>query len=325
MKQTAASNQQKSGSGGAPSVWAVTLGFNNAQDSVECLKSLAASEGVACSLLFADNASRDDSVARVLAEVPAARVIQTGANLGFARGFNVGIDYCLEQGADYVFMVNNDTVLAPDCLARLVADAQAHPEAGIFAPKILYFDHPKTIWSAGSRFRPFPPAVVMRKTAGDDDGRFDADPRLEYATTCALLLSRAFLEQVGLLDRDYFILFDDYDWSVRARDQGWGIRLVPDAHLWHKVSKSTGVGTRSPFFWTNYGKSAALFFRKHARHRWLTGWPHLAYLLARIVAERTAFGLAPFWKGWREGRRAELHAPPRPRRGETEPFTVVRG
>jgi GT2 family glycosyltransferase len=325
MNQTAVSNQQNNGTTGQPSVWVVTLGFNNAGDSIACLKSLAGSEGVSCSLLFADNNSRDDSVARVLAETPSVRVIETGSNLGFARGFNVGIDYCLRQGADYVFMINNDTVVAPDCLARLVAEAQAHSEAGILVPKIFYHDHPRSIWSAGSRFRRFPPAIVMRKTKGDDDGRFDRDPRLEYTTTCALLLSRAFLEKVGLMDRDYFILFDDYDWSVRARDQGCGIRLVPDAHLWHKVSKSTGVGTRSPFFWTNYGKSAALFFRKHARHRWLTGWPHLLYLLARILAEGTYFGLIPFLKGWREGRRAEMHAPPRPLRDETDAFTVVRG
>lgn len=325
MNQTAASNQQKRGPAGSPSVWGVTLGFNNAEDSIACLKSLAASEGVPSTLLFADNNSRDDSVARVLAEMPSVRVIQTGANLGFARGFNVGLDYCLRQGADYVFMINNDTVVAPDCLARLVAEARAHPEAGILVPKIFYFDHPQTIWSAGSRFRRFPPSVVMRKTKGADDGRFDWDPRLDYTTTCALLLSRAFLETVGLLDRDYFILFDDYDWSVRAREHGCDIRLVPDAHLWHKVSKSTGVGTRSPFFWTNYGKSAALFFRKHARYRWLTGWTHFLYLLARIVAERTQFGLIPFLKGWREGRRVEMHAPPRPLRNETDPFTVVRG
>lgn len=325
MNQLTDLSQQKADGEGAPVVWVVTLGFNNAQDTIECLTSLSASQGVQIRLLFTDNNSSDDSVARVLAEIPSAHVIQTGANLGFARGFNVGLDYCLQQGADYVFMINNDTVVAPDCVARLLEAARAQPQAGILVPKIYYHDHPKTIWSAGSRFRPFPPAIIMRKTQGDDDGRFDADLHLDYTTTCALMLSRAFLERVGLLDRDYFILYDDYDWSIRAREQGFGIRLVPEAHLWHKVSKSSGVGTRSPFFWTHYGRSTAFFFRKHTRYKWLTGPLHFLYLLARIVAEGKAFGLRPFLQGWREGRKAESHPPPHPLRSETDPYTLVRG
>ncbi len=322
MNSTANENQKIGGTG--PSVWAVTLGYNNAADTVECLRSLAAGTP-APNLVFTDNASRDDSVARVLAECPGAHVLQTGSNLGFAGGFNVGMTYCLEQGADYVFMVNNDTVVAPDCVARLIAAAQAQPNAGLWAPKIFYHDHPRAIWSAGSRFRPFPPAVVMRKTAGDDDGRYDGDTRLAYVTTCALLASRRFLETVGLLDPDFFILYDDYDWSIRAREAGFEVRLVPDAHLWHKVSKSTGVGTASPFYWTQYGRSTALFFRKHRRHPWLTGVPHLAYILARILAERHPYGLAPFLRGWREGRRLPLRRPPRPGDAAGPVPTVVRG
>ena len=324
MNEEADQSQKKKGPATPPDIWVVTLGFNHAEDSIACLKSLTESKGVECSLLFADNNSQDDSVQRVLAEAPSVHVIQTGANLGFARGFNAGIEYCLRQGADYVFMINNDTVVAPDCLARLVAAAQAHPQAGLLVPKIYYHDHPKGVWSAGSRFRRFPPSIILRKTRGDDDGSLDRDPLLEFTTTCALLLSRSFLEGVGLMDRDYFILYDDYDWSIRAREKGYEIRLVPEAHLWHKVSKSTGVGTRSPFFWINYGKSTALFFRKHARYRWLTGWMHQLYLLTRIVAEGTGFGLFPFLKGWRQGQRAELHDPPHPLRGETDSYTVVR-
>lgn len=308
-----------------PSVWAVTLGFNNAEDTVACLKSLAASVGVELHLVFTDNASKDDSVARVLAECPAVHVLQTGANLGFARGFNVGMNYCLQQGADYVLMINNDTVVAPDCVRKLLDAALQQPRAGLCAPKIFYFDHPRVIWSAGSRFRRFPPAVIMRKTADDDDGRYDSNTELEFVTTCALLASRRFLERVGLLDRDYFILYDDYDWSLRAREAGFDLRLVPQAHLWHKVSKSTGVGTRSPFFWTHYGRSTALFFRKHRHNRWLTSPIHLAYLLARILVEGKYFGLLPFMKGWREGGAAPLQKPPLPGSAAVESCAVVRG
>lgn len=321
MNDAREARQHKSAS---PSVWAVTLGFNNAADTVECLRSLAESDCPGLQLLFVDNDSKDDSVARVLSEIPSATVLQTGKNLGFSRGFNVGMDYCVAKGADYVLMINNDTVIDRSCIARLVSAARQNPRAGMLVPKIFYFDHPKAVWSAGSRYRRFPPSIVMQKTSDDDDGRYDAEPRLEFATTCALLLSRDFLMKVGLLDADFFIMYDDYDWSLRTTEGGFEINLVPDAHLWHKVSKSTGVGTRSPFFWTHYGRSTALFFRKHRNRRWMTSPVSLLYILARMVAEGKYFGLKPFLKGYREGSRIDMARPPLPGESRTDAYTVVR-
>lgn len=307
-----------------PGVWVVVLGFNNAADTVECLKSLANSTYRNLTLLFVDNESKDDSVARILAEVPSAYVLQTGQNLGFSKGYNVGIDYSLRQGADYVFMINNDTVVDPSCISELVRVAEANTRAGIVVPKIFYHDHPGVIWSAGSRYRKVPPSIVMRKTVREDDGRYDQDRQLDFATTCALLLSRTFLMKVGLLDADYFIMYDDYDLSLRCRAAGYEILLVPSSHLWHKVSKSTGVGTRSPAFWIHYGRSTALFFRKHRKHRWMTSPVHLLYILVRMVAEGKVFGVKPFLKGYGEGTRAEMRKPPLPLKNETDPFEVVR-
>ena len=303
--------------------WAVTLGYNNWDDTLECLESLGQSRDIELHTVYVDNDSRDGSAERVAEAFPGTHVLQTGANLGFARGFNVGLDYALSRGADWIFMVNNDTALEPDGIARLIDEAKAHPEAGILVPKILYYDARDCVWAAGSRFRRFPPSIVMRKTAGPDDGRYDGEPALEFATTCALLLTRSFLQDVGLLDADFFILYDDYDWSLRARDAGFSIRLVPGARLYHKVSKSTGVGTRSPFFWTQYGRSTALFFRKHRNRRWMTGSAHLLYLLLRMVAERKPFGVRPFLTGYREGLRMSLSPPPRAGAGEADPFTRV--
>ena len=296
----------------APSVWAVTLGFNHVDDSLECIESLLKTPNCNLSVLFTDNASSDGSPDKVRAAFPSVHVLETGSNLGFARGFNEGFKYALAHGADYVFLVNNDTVVDPLCIPSLLAEAVAHPEAGIVVPKIYYHADPTAVWSAGSRFRPFPPAVVMRKTRGPDDGRYDSSPVVQYTTTCALLVSRRFLEEVGLLDGDFFIMYDDYDWSVRAADAGFSIRFVPAAKLWHKVSKSTGVGTPNPFFWRHYGRSTALFFRKHRNHPWLTSPVHLLYILARILLEGTAYGFRPFLQGYREGRRLPLTPPPKP-------------
>ena len=291
-------------------VWIVTLGYNHIDDTLECLQSLAASEGGPYTLLFVDNASSDDSPAKVREAFPQAHVLENGGNLGFARGFNEGLKYAAAHGAQWIYMINNDTIVDPACVKNLLADAEAHPEAGVWVPKILFYADHNVIWSAGSRFRAFPPAVVMRGTRHPDDGAFDESRTLRYATSCALLFSRRFLEQVGMLDGDYFIMCDDYDLCIRAQEGGFGIRFVPEAKMWHKVSKSTGVGTPNPFFWKQYGRSTAILFRKHANHPWLTGPVALLYILARMVVEGHRYGFVPFLQGWREGRKTALTPPP---------------
>lgn len=297
---------------GSTSVWAVVVGYNHVDDTRECLQSLVAGGFPAGRVVFVDNRSSDDSAGIVRREFPAAAVILMAENVGFARGYNVGMAHALAQGAEFVFILNNDTVVDAHTVDRLVADARAHPEAGVFAPKIFYYDHKDVVWSAGSRYRRFPPAVVLRRTEGPDDGRYDDAPELEFITTCALLFPRAFLDKVGLLDANFFILHDDYDLSIRARQAGFAIRLVPAAHLWHKVSKSTQVGAPNPFVWRHAGRSEAIFRRRHrAAYPWMTGGFHLGYVLLRMVAEGKTYGVKPFLQGFREGHRAELKPVPR--------------
>ena len=147
----------------SPSVWALVLGWNHAEDTVECLRSLRASQGVDVKLLYTDNGSTPDQVEQVCREVPGAAVIRHPKNVGVPRGFNGGLAYALQHGADHIFMANNDTTVAPDAIRILLDAAEREPRAGILMPRIFYYDDPDLVWSAGSRFRRFPPAIVMRK------------------------------------------------------------------------------------------------------------------------------------------------------------------
>ena len=293
------------------SVWAVVLGYNRAEDSIECLRTLAASDLPGLRLLYTDNGSGEAEARLVMEAVPEAAVLRFPENVGVGRGFNGGLAYALSQGADYLLMINNDTKVAPDAVRRLVAVLDGDPEVGIAVPKIYYYDHPETIWSAGSRYRAFPPVVIMQKTSGPDDGRYDGNLDLDFTTFCAVMFRRELLEKAGLLDTDFHFYAEDYDLSLRARKLGYGIRLEPMAHIWHKVSKSIRAGSKNPAFWETYGRSEALFCRKHRGYRLLTSWIHWVYLVARMVAEGKAYGVKPFLAGRRKGMAAELHEPPR--------------
>lgn len=288
-----------------PAAWLVLLGYNGIDDTLDCLRSLYAGT-VRPEIVYVDNASRDGAADRVRAAYPDVHVLPQTENLGFARGHNVGFAYALARGAAFVMMINTDTVVAPDMVERWLAAWRAEPAVGIWVPKIYYHSEPRAIWSAGARFRRFPPVIVMRRTDGPDDGRYDTDRALDFATTCALGFPRRFLEETGLLDPNYFLFYDDYDLCLRARAAGFAIRFAPDVKIWHKVSKSTRAGSPNPFVWFHHGRSEMIFCRRHRRRRWMTGWTHRAYVLARLVVEGKAYGLKPFIKGMWAGRAAAL-------------------
>ncbi len=293
-----------------PEVWAAVLGYNNVDDTIECLKSLEAVTYENLKRLYVDNGSEPGTCEKVLEAIPGCGVLRLDPNAGVAGGLNAGIAHALKNGADYVIILNNDTTVDPAFAGHLVEAACTDPKIGMLVPKIYYYDHPDTIWSAGSVFRRFPPVVYMRKTRGPDDGRYDEPQDVDYATFCVIMLSRPMIEQAGLLDPDYHFLYEDYDLCIRAREAGFRIRYVPQAHVKHKISKTTGAGTPNPKFWRTYGRSESIFRRKFRHHRWLTGWTHAIYIVLRFVYEGNWYGVRPYIEGWRQGARDELHPPP---------------
>ena len=132
-----------------PSVYIIVLNWNGKDDTLECLASIAAIQYADFETVVVDNGSSDDSVAAIRAQRPELHIIETGQNLGFAEGNNVGIKYAMAHHADYIFILNNDTTVDPLLLQHLVSSAQRHPDAGIIGPKTYYHAHPQVIWSAG--------------------------------------------------------------------------------------------------------------------------------------------------------------------------------
>jgi hypothetical protein len=283
-----------------PMVFVVVLTYNHYQDTKECLESLQKIMYPTMTVVAVDNGSSDDTPNKVRAEFPDVQVIETGRNLGVPWGYNVGFGHALRAGADYVLMLNNDTVVASDMLDHLVQAGETDPEAGILVPKVLYYDDPEVLWSAGGRYRAFPPAHV---SVGQDrpSEAFDQPFQLEYALSCGLLIHRRAFEKVGLFDPGYFFFFDDWDFSHRVRTHGLHITLVPGAKMWHKVSRSTREPSKQELFWRVWGESSTRYYRRHGRPVWVSLPVHVGYLMARELVKGNGRHLKHFWSGVREG------------------------
>lgn len=283
-----------------PNVFAVILTFNHYDDTRECLASLQEVDYEGLSVLVVDNGSSDGTPMRVRADFPTVEVIETGENLGVPWGYNVGFSHALRAGAEYVLMLNNDTVVDPGMLDHLLEAARSDPHAGILVPKILYYDHPDTIWSAGGRHRTLPPAHVI---VGQDQSSdmFKKPFYLEYALSCGLLIHRRAFEKAGLFDPGYFFFFDDWDFSHRVRTHGLHITFVPQARMWHKVSKSTRETGKEALFWKIWGESSTRFYRRHGQPVFLSLPIHLGFLMLRELVKGNGGMLKHFWAGVRSG------------------------
>ncbi len=290
--------QERSAMKQSPLVHVVILTFNHYADTRECLLSLRKSDYANMHIVVVDNASSDGTPDKIRKEFPEITLIENSRNLGVPWGYNVGISYALSQGADYVMILNNDTVAAPDMLSQLVQEAQKRPECGVLVPRIVYYDNPERIWAVGGKYRRFPPAHVI--VGHDTPIQEFPDPiELDYALTCALLISRETFEQVGLFDPGYFFYFDDWDFSQRVRDTGIKILFVPTAHIRHKVSKSvSSVGSEQ--FWYTWGASATRFYRRHASNL-PTTLIHIAYIALRESIKGNWKKMPAFFRGIKNG------------------------
>jgi hypothetical protein len=225
-------------------VTVVVLNWNGWRDTVECIRSLQEVAHSALRILVVDNGSTDGSETTLRARFPDVPLLQTGDNLGFAGGNNAGIRRALADGADRVLLLNNDTRVEPGFLEPLLRAADAFPDAGMLCPKILLDDRPDVLWYAGASFHPWLGWGRHRGYGRLDRGQFDRTEETERPTGCALLVTRALCERVGLLREDYFCYAEDLEWGMRARKAGFSILYVPASRVWHKVSRSTG-GARS--------------------------------------------------------------------------------
>lgn len=209
-----------------------------------------------------DNGSTDGSPSIISARYPIVRQIVNSENLGFARGFNIGLRYALDAGADFVLVLNNDTLVAPDMLEPLVTAAMPS-HVGITAPVIFFASDPGRIWSAGAGRNPW----TLDLTG--NHGRamsLVSNVEREFVSGCAMLIKRVVLEQVGLFDERFFMYYEDSDYCLRVRRAGFSIWVVPLAQMWHKVSLSSD-GSDSPMERFRMAHSSVLFYRKH-----ITGW-----------------------------------------------------
>jgi len=173
-------------------------------------------------------------------------LVDIGGNLGFAGGNNVGLRLSLNLEFEYVWVLNNDTVVASRALSALVERMQSSPAAGICGSTLLYYDNPGKVqaWGGGyyCKWIGLPWHQGRLKKASDPINRDRAERRMNYIVGASMLVSRKFLLEVGLMCEDYFLYFEEIDWTLRGKGK-YGLAYAPDSIVYHKVGGSIGTSS----------------------------------------------------------------------------------
>lgn len=270
----------------------VILNWNGEHDTLECLDSLRNLKGVNFRVTVCDNDSRDNSLAEfsrwanvneishetinpgrtAASKCADLTLITNGANLGFAAGNNTGIAYALSQtDVDYVWLLNNDTVVEPDALENLVRRCEADPEIGICGSLLKFYDDKSVIQAVGgcafneltgiasqTLGRYLPDSTVL--------DRSEYEAQMDYVSGASMLVTREFLEQVGLMEESYFLYYEEMDWAVRAKGK-FKLGIALDSVVYHKEGSSIGSASMdrpaSPASEFYLARSKMKFMAKH--------------------------------------------------------------
>ncbi|MBU6383022.1 MAG: glycosyltransferase family 2 protein [Verrucomicrobia bacterium] len=227
----------------------ILLNWNGKKDTLECLASLTHMTYPNFQILIVDNGSKDDSVAVLRQAHPHIPILETGTNLGFAGGNNVGIEWALRHHAEWIFLLNNDTITAPDCLDALMRAAQEQPRAKILGAKILRYHQPDIVDHLGGFWNP-QIGEFESPDAGHPDHPYYPMREVDYVCGAALFMHRSVPETIGLLEPKFFLFWEESDFCYRAKRAGLQVWTAPEAKVWHKVSSSfTGGKPHMHYFW----------------------------------------------------------------------------
>lgn len=267
-----------------PCVYVIVLNWNRAEDSLECIASLRESTYANCQIVVVDNGSSDDSVEQIRERGGDLTLLETGENLGYTGGNNWGIKYAVDQQADYVFVLNNDTFVEAEAISKMVQVAEADEQIGVVTCKILNYPDRDVIWFGGSKYDT---RYMIARHVGygaKDIGQFDTTCDIPWATGCALFMRRTVIESVGLLYEGFFLTAEDLDICLRVREKGYRIVYLPTAVIWHKEAISSG-GQDAPQYIYYQTRNLILLHTRHASCRMQLVVSHLYALL--VFLKRT--------------------------------------
>lgn len=252
-----------------PRVFIVILNYNGREVISRCLKSVFRIDYPDFKVVLVDNNSSDGSLERTRVDFPRAFFIKNEENLGFSAGNNVGIKFSLERGANYILLLNYDTEVESGFLKKLIIPLLEDSSWGILSP-LIFKDNSNRVWFSGGKIN-----WLRMKTIHSVKIKSESCYQSGFISGCAFLIKAEVFKKIGLLDEDFFLYWEDADFSVRARRAGFGLGVVPASRVRHFEKNEN----EKKIYWLVL--SGLIFFEKNTP-LWLKPWIVFYVFLRRL-------------------------------------------
>jgi len=232
-------------------VFIIILNWNTADFTIACLNSLAHLTYPSYEIVLVDNGSTDGSDEVVRAAFPDVTFIRTVENKGYSGANNLGINYALEHQAEYLWLLNNDTIIDPHALTHMVDFAESDHTIGMVGSKIFFYDEPEVLWYAGGNFDVEKGGITSHIGWGQrDTGQYNDITDVGYVSGCSLLVKREVIEKIGLMPEEYNIYFEETDWNFQAQQAGFRTVVAQQSLVWHKIKRKGEYLVRFVYYMT---------------------------------------------------------------------------
>jgi len=256
----------------------IIVNWNGKHHLKECFDSLRVQTSKDFEIVMVDNGSKDGSVEFIRENYPEVRLIELDYNSGFSQGNNIGIK---ESKGEFIVLLNNDTKVVPEWVESLLDAFERYPDAGLCASKIVYYSNPELIDSAGDGFAVC--GVAFKRGHLQEESKYNSEQFVFGACGAGMAFRKAVLDEIGLLDEDFFAIYEDVDISFRAQLRGYKCIFVPSAVINHKVNST--LGKMSNFYVYNGQRNAEYVYFKNMPKKliWRTFHIHLFYNLLGLM------------------------------------------
>ncbi|WP_040213573.1 glycosyltransferase family 2 protein [Clostridium polynesiense] len=244
-------------------IYIIIVNYNGWNDTLQCIESLNQIDYNNYKVVVVDNDSQESYDKIMMEKYPDVIFIQAGENLGFAGGNNIGIDRALSDNADYVLLLNNDTIVDPEFLSNIIEKVKEEKNIGIATGKIYYHDNKNILWYAGGRFSNLKGNAYHFGTDEVDRGQFDVDKEVTFISGCYMLIPKEVIKTVGNLSEEYFLYHEDVDYCLKVAKKGYKLMYYPNSIIYHKVSASTGK--KSKMYEYYYNRNRCILIDKNLR------------------------------------------------------------
>ncbi|MCR4435363.1 MAG: glycosyltransferase family 2 protein [Clostridiales bacterium] len=261
-----------------PLVYIIILNFNNWADTIECIESIENNTYKNYKIVIIDNHSENDSERILREKFPYHIFIQTRKNNGFSAGNNIGIKYALNEGADYICLLNNDTIVDKDFLVHLVSAALEDKSIGIIGGKIYYY-HSNILWYAGGVLNWYR-GGVHKNINRLDNTKYNQRRTVNFITGCMMLISKDVFKDIGLFDEEYFLYNEDTDFCKRTLKK-YKLLYEPKSVIWHKIGMSSKDDSKIYIYYST--RNRLHYFFKFYHKKYSRGIFLLTFGLTRIV------------------------------------------